>query len=106
LKLEFMRSLGADHVIDYTPAGVTSNGRGYDLILDLAAHRSALAWKGSLVDGGRSLSVGGSVATLLQVLLVGPLLEGPRATSCDSWPFDRVPSAWGRWLGSARPEGS
>jgi NADPH:quinone reductase-like Zn-dependent oxidoreductase len=73
-KLEFMRSLGADHVIDYTRADVTSNGRGYELILDLAAHRSALAWKGSLVGGGRSLSVGGSVATLLQVLLVGPLL--------------------------------
>ena len=73
-KLEFMRALGADHVIDYTRADVTRNGRSYDLILDLAAHRSALAYKGSLVGGGRYLYVGGSVATLLQVLLVGPLL--------------------------------
>jgi len=73
-KLEFIRALGADHVIDYTRADFTRNGRRYDLILDLAAHRSALAYKGSLVPGGRYLYVGGSAATLLQVLLVGPLL--------------------------------
>jgi NADPH:quinone reductase-like Zn-dependent oxidoreductase len=73
-KLEFIRSLGADHVIDYTRADFTRNGRSYHLILDLAAHRSALAYKGSLVAGGRYLYVGGSAATLLQVLLVGPLL--------------------------------
>jgi NADPH:quinone reductase-like Zn-dependent oxidoreductase len=73
-KLEFIRSLGADHVIDYTRADVTRNGRRYELILDLAAHRSALAYRGSLVAGGRYLYVGGSAATLLQVLLLGPLL--------------------------------
>jgi NADPH:quinone reductase-like Zn-dependent oxidoreductase len=73
-KLEFIRALGADHVIDYTRADVTRNGRSYDLILDLAAHRSALAYKGSLVGGGRYLYVGGSAATLLQLLLLGPLL--------------------------------
>ena len=73
-KLEFMRSLGADHVIDYTRADVTRNGRNYDLILDLAAHRSTLAYKGSLAPGGRYLYVGGSAVTLLQVLLIGPLL--------------------------------
>jgi NADPH:quinone reductase-like Zn-dependent oxidoreductase len=72
-KLEFMRALGADHVIDYTREDFTGNGRAYDLILDLAAHRSAFAYKRSLMPGGRYLYVGGSVATLLQVLLMGPL---------------------------------
>ena len=73
-KLEFMRSLGADHVIDYTRDDFTSNGHTYHLILDLAAHGSAFAYKGSLMPGGRYLYVGGSVATLLQVLLIGPVI--------------------------------
>jgi NADPH:quinone reductase-like Zn-dependent oxidoreductase len=73
-KLEFMRSLGADHVIDYTRDDFTTNGRTYDLILDLAAHRPALACKRSLMPGGRYLYVGGSVPTLLQVLLIGPVI--------------------------------
>jgi NADPH:quinone reductase-like Zn-dependent oxidoreductase len=72
-KLDFMRSVGADHVIDYTREDFTGNGRTYDLILDLAGHRSASAYQRSLAPGGRYLFVGGSVATLLQVLLMGPL---------------------------------
>jgi NADPH:quinone reductase-like Zn-dependent oxidoreductase len=77
-KLDFARSLGADHVIDYRREDFTRNGRAYDLILDLAAYRPAFAYKRSLTPGGRYLYVGGSVATLLQVLLIGPLI-GRRA---------------------------
>jgi NADPH:quinone reductase-like Zn-dependent oxidoreductase len=73
-KLEFMRSLGADHVIDYAREDFTRNGRGYDLILDLAAYRPASAYRRSLRPGGRYLYVGGSVATLLQVLMIGPVI--------------------------------
>jgi NADPH:quinone reductase-like Zn-dependent oxidoreductase len=73
-KLEFMRSLGADHVIDYTRDDFTRNGRTYDLILDVAAHRPAVAYQRSLTRGGRYLYVGGSVPTLLQVLLIGPVI--------------------------------
>jgi NADPH:quinone reductase-like Zn-dependent oxidoreductase len=73
-KLEFMRSLGADHVIDYAREDFTRNGPGYDLILDLAAYRPASAYRRSLLPGGRYLYVGGSVATLLQVLTIGPVI--------------------------------
>jgi len=73
-KLEFMRALGADHVIDYAREDFTRNGRGYDLILDLAAYRPASAYRRALMPGGRYLYVGGSVATLLQVLMIGPVL--------------------------------
>ena len=65
--------LGADYVIDYMWEDFTRNGRTYDLILDLAAHRSAFACKRSLAPGGRYLCVGGSVPALLSVLLIGPL---------------------------------
>ena len=72
-KLDFMRSLGADHVVDYTRADFTRNGERYDLVLDLVAHRSVLAYRRALAPDGRYLYVGGSVPTLLQVLLLGPL---------------------------------
>lgn len=65
---------GADHVIDYTREDFTGHGRTYDLILDLAAHRSVFAYKRSLRPGGRYLYVGGSVTTLLEVPLIGPLI--------------------------------
>ncbi|MDR2983238.1 MAG: NAD(P)-dependent alcohol dehydrogenase [Nocardiopsaceae bacterium] len=73
-KLEFMRLLGADHVIDYERENFTSNGRVYDLILDVAGYQSAFAYKRSLAPGGRYLYVGGSVSTLLQALVIGPII--------------------------------
>src|ERR1700741_1645695 len=42
-KLDFLRELGADHVIDYTRQDFTRTGEAYDLVLDLIAHRSPFA---------------------------------------------------------------
>ncbi|GAH15886.1 unnamed protein product, partial [marine sediment metagenome] len=39
-KLDMVRSLGADHVIDYMQEDYTKNGQLYDLILDIATYRS------------------------------------------------------------------
>jgi NADPH:quinone reductase-like Zn-dependent oxidoreductase len=39
-KLAMLRSIGADHVIDYTREDFTQNGQRYDVILDLAAYRT------------------------------------------------------------------
>jgi NADPH:quinone reductase-like Zn-dependent oxidoreductase len=75
-KLEFLRSLGADEVIDYGRTDFTRSGEKYDLVLDVAAHRSAFAYRRALAPAGRYLYVGGSAATLLQVVLVGPLIGG------------------------------
>lgn len=74
-KLDFMRSLGADHIIDYTREDFTKNGKQYDLILDLFAYRSAPAYRRALKPNGTYFSVGGSVATLFQILLMGPLIK-------------------------------
>src|SRR5215203_727341 len=74
-KLHFMRSLGADHVIDYTREDFTKNGKHYDLILDVVAHRSAFAYKRALRPNGSYFFVGGSVATLFQILLLGPWIR-------------------------------
>jgi NADPH:quinone reductase-like Zn-dependent oxidoreductase len=80
-KLDFLRSLGADHVIDYTREDFTKTGHQYDLILDVVAHRSVFAYQRALKPNGRYFMVGGSVATLLQILLLGPWMR--RATGKD-----------------------
>lgn len=74
-KLDFMRSLGADHVIDYTREDFTRNGKRYDFILDLIAYRSAFAYARALQPDGSYYAVGGSVATFLQFLLFGPWIK-------------------------------
>jgi NADPH:quinone reductase-like Zn-dependent oxidoreductase len=71
-KSDFMRSLGADHVIDHTREDFTKNREQYDLILDIVAHRSVFAYKRALGSNGSYFLAGGSVATMLQILLVGP----------------------------------
>lgn len=74
-KLDFLRSLGADHVMDYTREDFTKTGKQYDLILDLIAHRSIFAYQRALKPNGTYFFVGGSVATLFQILLLGPWIR-------------------------------
>ena len=69
-KLDFMRECGADQVIDYRADDFTRRG-GYDLIVDLVAHRSVFAYRRALAPGGRYLIVGGTMRALLRVLTVG-----------------------------------
>jgi len=72
-KLDFMRSVGADEVIDYRSEDFTRSGP-YDLILDLVAHRSVFAYRRALAPGGRYRCVGGSVPALLRVMTIGSLV--------------------------------
>ena len=74
-KLDFMRSLGADRVIDYTREDFTRTGRRYDLIIDLIAYRSAFAYARALKPNGSYYAVGGSLAAMLQLLIFGPLIR-------------------------------
>jgi NADPH:quinone reductase-like Zn-dependent oxidoreductase len=69
-KLEFMRSLGADEVVDYRRTDFTELGP-FDRVLDLVASRSVFAYRRALARGGRYRCVGGSVPTLLRILTVG-----------------------------------
>ena len=72
-KQDFMRSVGADEVIDYRQDDFTRTTQPYDLILDLVAHRSVFAYRRALAPGGRYRCAGGSVRALLRVLTVGSL---------------------------------
>ena len=75
-KQDFMRSVGADEVLDYRRDDFTRTTQPFDLILDLVAHRSVLAYRRALAPGGRYRCVGGSVRTLLRVLTAGAVV-GP-----------------------------
>jgi NADPH:quinone reductase-like Zn-dependent oxidoreductase len=72
-KLDFMRALGADEVIDYQSEDFTRHGP-FDFVLDLVAHRSVFSYRRSLAPGGRYRSVGGPVRTLVRIVTVGALL--------------------------------
>jgi NADPH:quinone reductase-like Zn-dependent oxidoreductase len=71
-KLDFMRSLGADEVIDYRSEDFTRR-EPYDLILDVVAHRSVFAYRRALARGGRYRCVGGPVRALLRVMTIGAI---------------------------------
>ena len=73
-KQDFMRSVGADEVIDYRRDDFTRTTQPYDLILDLVAHRSVFAYRRALAPGGTYRCVGGSVRTLLRVLTAGSVV--------------------------------
>ena len=74
-KLEMLRAMGADHVIDYLKEDFTKGGRRYDLILDVKTNRSPFACARVLNPNGTYATVGGSIPRLLQVLVLGPLIS-------------------------------
>jgi NADPH:quinone reductase-like Zn-dependent oxidoreductase len=75
VKLDMMRSLGAEHVIDYTKEDFTKNGQCYDLILDLMGYHPFFDYKRSLSPGGIFLLVGGSSALIFKTIFLGPLIS-------------------------------
>jgi NADPH:quinone reductase-like Zn-dependent oxidoreductase len=92
-KLDLLRAVGADHVIDYTREPFLRDGQLYDLVLDLVARRSIFQWRRALSPGGRYVMVGGDSGRLLQAALVGPLasIAAGRKLGIMWWwkPFDQ-----------------
>jgi NADPH:quinone reductase-like Zn-dependent oxidoreductase len=70
--LDLVRSLGADHIVDYTTTDALGDGRRYDLILDTVGNRSVPDLKRALAEGGKAAVTGfTSMAKLLGVSLRG-----------------------------------
>ena len=72
-KVDMVRSLGADHVIDYTQEDFTRNGQQYDLVLGANGYHPIGAYKRALTPTGTYVMSGGSMVQLFQALLLGPL---------------------------------
>jgi NADPH:quinone reductase-like Zn-dependent oxidoreductase len=69
------RSIGADHVIDYTKDDVTQNGRQYDLILAVNGYHPLSAYQRALAPHGIYVFVGGLPAQTFQSLFMGPFVS-------------------------------
>jgi NADPH:quinone reductase-like Zn-dependent oxidoreductase len=74
-KVDTARSIGADHVIDYTREDFTKSGQHYDLILGANAHHSIFDYRRALSQGGIYVVVGGGLARIFQAMLLAPLLS-------------------------------
>ncbi len=73
--VDLMRSIGADHVIDYTREDFTQNGQGYDLILAANGYHSLSDYQRALSPKGTYIMTGGSMAQLYQAMLLGPWIS-------------------------------
>lgn len=69
------RSLGADHVIDYTREDFTRNGKQYDLILAANGYHPISDYRRALSPAGIFVATGGSMAQTFEAMLQGPIIS-------------------------------
>jgi NADPH:quinone reductase-like Zn-dependent oxidoreductase len=74
-KLDFVRSLGADHVIDYRTTDYTTAGERYDWILDTDSHQSIFRVRRALKPGAVYVTLGGTTWPILGAMVIGSLLS-------------------------------
>ena len=74
-KLAMLTSLGADHVIDYRNEDYTTNGKTYDVIVDVVANRPISNYKRALAAGGTFVMIGGGTSTILKMMIMSPMIS-------------------------------
>jgi NADPH:quinone reductase-like Zn-dependent oxidoreductase len=86
-KLDLVRSLGADHVLDYGREDFTRSAERYDVILAANGYRPIRDYKRALAPGGRYVMAGGTTPQIFEALLLGPLVfagSGKRMTALNA----------------------
>jgi len=73
--LDMARSIGADHVIDYTKEDFTQNGQVYDLIFAVNGNHPLSAYQRVLNPKGFYVCAGGALPQIFQAMLLGPLMS-------------------------------
>jgi NADPH:quinone reductase-like Zn-dependent oxidoreductase len=79
-RLQFVKALGADQVIDYTKEDFTQNGETYDLIFDIMGKSSFSRCKNSLKQNGRYLLASFKMKQLFQMLWTS--IKGGKKVVC------------------------
>lgn len=92
-KADFVRSLGADEVLDYTTTDYTRVGDRWDWIVDTDSHHPIRSIRKALRPGGAYVTLGGEAIPILKAMALGPLLSrtGNRWMGLLLWwkPFHR-----------------
>lgn len=73
--LDMARSIGANHVVDYTQEDFTQSGQRYDLIFAVNGHRPLSAYGRALTPRGIYVCAGGALPQILQAMLLGPWMS-------------------------------
>jgi NADPH:quinone reductase-like Zn-dependent oxidoreductase len=74
-KMDLVRSLGADHVLDYRKVDYTKEGERYDWIVDTDSHHSILSVRRALKPNGAYVTLGGTSLPIFAGMLLGPLIS-------------------------------
>jgi NADPH:quinone reductase-like Zn-dependent oxidoreductase len=74
-KVDFVKSLGADHVIDHTKVDYTAAGERYDWIVDTDSHHSIFRVGRALRPNGVYVTLGGNSRRILQAMLLGGVVS-------------------------------
>ncbi len=88
LKLEMMKSIGAEHVLDYKEIDFTKTGERYDMILDTVARHSLRCYRRALNPNGMLVMVGGNRRALFRALILGPIVSRMGSRNYGVNPFD------------------
>src|SRR5207302_1190314 len=73
--VDMVRSIGADYVIDYMQEDFTKNGQRYDFIFAVNGYHSIFDYKRALSPKGVYVMIGGSMAAMIQAMLLGPVIS-------------------------------
>ena len=84
-KMEMLRLIGADHVIDYNQEDFTKIGQHYDLILDIVVQRWIFDYKRALTREGIVVMVGGSMTRVFLNVLLGKMMTGKKKIGIGAW---------------------
>jgi NADPH:quinone reductase-like Zn-dependent oxidoreductase len=84
-KLEMLRLIGADHVIDYNQEDFTKNGKHYDLILDVVVQRWIFDYMRALTPEGIVVMVGGSLLRVFINTILGKMMTGKKKIGLGVW---------------------
>jgi NADPH:quinone reductase-like Zn-dependent oxidoreductase len=80
-KMDFVRSLGVDHVLDYKKVDYTKSGERYDWIVDTDSHHPILRVRRALRPKGVYVTLGGTSMPLLAAMTLGPVITA----ATDKW---------------------